>query len=78
MYMYNNYLLGDLAGEEKQYFSIQRGIESLQKDMVRLNSLITDKRGEQDQLEQGNILIEKDFISSLKVKTLLLYASLIY
>ncbi len=46
---------------------MEYGIGSLQKDMVRLNTLITDKRGKQERLAQGNILTENDFINALKV-----------
>ena len=35
--------------------------------MVRLSALITEKRGQQEKLEQGNILMENDFIHALKV-----------
>lgn len=37
--------------------------------MVRLSALITEKRGQQEKLEQGNILVENDFIHALKVYT---------
>ena len=46
---------------------MQHNIDSLQKDMVRLNTLVTEKRGQQEQLEHNNILLEKDFIHTLKV-----------
>jgi len=50
---------------------VEHGIASLQKDMVRLNTLITDKRGQQEKLVQGNILTENDFINALKVRDML-------
>ena len=56
-----------LEREEKERWQVQHGIGSLQKDMVRLNTLITAKRGHQERLEQGNILTENDFIHTLKV-----------
>ena len=46
---------------------VEHGIASLQKDMVRLNALITEKRGEQEKLAQGSTLAENDFIHALKV-----------
>ena len=58
---------GRLSTEQKSYSTTQRSIESLQKDMVKMNMLISSKKGEQDKLEQGNSLIEKDFVHSLKV-----------
>ena len=39
---------------------------SLRKDMSKLHELLTHKRSEQENLEQGNLLIENDFIHSLK------------
>ena len=45
---------------------MEHGIASLQKDMVRLNTLVTQKRGEQDRLVQGTVLAENDFIHALK------------
>ena len=47
---------------------MEHGIASLQNDMVRLNTLITEKRGDQEKLQQGNILAENDFIYALKVR----------
>ena len=38
----------------------------LRKDMSKLHNLLTDKKSEQENLEQGNLLIENDFIHSLK------------
>ena len=59
-----------LEQEERESSQIEHSISSLQKDMVRLSALITEKRGQQERLEQGNILIENDFIHALKVKDL--------
>ena len=56
-----------LAREEKDRAAVEYNIAALQKDMVRLSSLITEKRGEQERLEQGNILMENDFVHALKV-----------
>jgi chromosome segregation ATPase len=56
----------ELENDEKSCHTISNAIESLQKEMVHLNTLITTKRGEQDTLEQKNSLLEKDFISALK------------
>lgn len=57
----------ELTGEETSFVDVKKSIETLQKDMVRLNGLITGKKGEQYKLEQSNTLLEKDFISALKV-----------
>ena len=56
-----------LSSEQKDHSKVEHGIASLQKDMVRLNALITEKRGEQEKLEQGSTLAENDFIHALKV-----------
>ena len=56
-----------LSSEQKEHSMVEHGIASLQKDMVRLNTLITEKRGEQEKLEQGSTLAENDFIHALKV-----------
>ena len=56
-----------LSREEKERWLVEHGITSLQKDMTRLNTLITEKRGEQEKLEQGTILMENDFVHALKV-----------
>ncbi len=59
--------VGLLNHEEKERGRVEYGIGSLQKDMVRLNTLITNKRGQQERLAQGNIFTENDFINALKV-----------
>ena len=38
----------------------------LRKDMSKLHELLTEKKSEQEDLEQGNLLIENDFIQGLK------------
>ena len=76
MYMFNTIsilhvvsLAALLSREEKEHLQVEHNIASLQKDMVRLSTLITEKRGEQEKLEQGNILTENDFIYALKVSS---------
>ena len=67
IYILPLFLKGTLSHEEKEQAKVEHGISSLQKDMVRLNTLITEKRGQQEKLVQGNILTENDFINALKV-----------
>ena len=62
------HLSGELAREQKEGAQVHHNIESLQKDMVRLSTLLTEKRGQQEKLEQSNNLLEKDFIHALKVR----------
>ena len=52
---------------ERDILEVTRGIESLHKDTVKLNGLITLKRGEQEGLQQSNVLVESDFVNTLKV-----------
>jgi hypothetical protein len=47
---------------------VEYSISTLQHDVARLNSLITVKKGEQEKLEQGTVLLENDFIHALKVQ----------
>lgn len=46
---------------------MEHNISTLQHDVARLSALITDKKGQQEKLEQGTILMENDFIYALKV-----------
>ena len=66
-------LTAQLEQEEKERSQIEHSISSLQKDMVRLSALITEKRGQQEKLEQGNIIMENDFIHALKVHVYNMY-----
>ncbi len=59
--------VGQLAREERDRGQVEFNISSLQKDIVRLNTLITEKRGAQEHLEQGTVLLENDYIHALKV-----------
>ena len=57
-----------ITREKKEHSKVEHGIASLQNDMVRLNTLITEKRGDEEKLQQENILAENDFIYALKVR----------
>ena len=59
----------EVCGHEKEIREVNKGIESLHKDTVKLNALITHKRGEEESLQQGNVLVEGDFVATLKVRT---------
>lgn len=56
-----------LSREEQEHHQVERNIVSLQNDVARLSSLITEKKGQQEKLERGTILVENDFIHALKV-----------
>ena len=57
-----------MEGHEREILEVNRSIESLHKDTVKLSGLITLKRGEQEGLQQSNMLVESDFVNTLKVR----------
>jgi chromosome segregation ATPase len=59
-------LNAEIDRQNKEMSDVQRNIRSLQNDMTKLNQLITKSRGQQELLEQGNSLMESDFIHTLK------------
>lgn len=61
---------GQLSREQQEQDQVKHNISSLQIDVARLNTLITDKKGQQEKLEQGTILLENDFIHALKEEEL--------
>jgi len=46
---------------------VEHRISGLQKDLTRLSTLLMQKKGQQEVLEQSNVLQETDFIRALKV-----------
>ena len=58
---------GELVQEQTEAKKVERNISQLQHDMVKLNTLVAKKKSEQESLEQGNILMEGDFVHALKV-----------
>ena len=58
---------GQLEREKKESGTVQQSISRLQHEMSRLSTVITEKRGEQQRLEQSNVLMQNDFIYTLKV-----------
>ncbi|XP_057311737.1 coiled-coil domain-containing protein 40-like [Hydractinia symbiolongicarpus] len=57
---------GELNSEKNEISDIQRSVRSMQNDMTKLNLLIHKNRDKQDVLQQDNILLENDFMSTLK------------
>jgi hypothetical protein len=47
---------------------IERNIRNMQNEMTKLNTLITKEKGTKDNMEQSNILMEDEFIRTLKVR----------
>ena len=60
--------VGELEAEDRHHAQVQHSIGILQRDMVRLCTLIAEKQGKQDELEQHNALMEKGFVLNLKVR----------
>lgn len=58
---------GQLEREKKESGTVHQSISRLQHEMSRLSTVITEKRGEQQRLEQSNVLMQNDFIYTLKV-----------
>ena len=70
-FIYNNQttLFTDEIDREKLETSdIERNIRNLQNDMLKLNMLLHKERGTQHELYQSNVLMENDFVGSLKVR----------
>ena len=66
----NKYILlteGELVQQQSEAKTVERNISQLQHDMVKLNTLVAKKKSEQESLEQGNLLMEGDFVHTLKV-----------
>ncbi|KAL5473502.1 hypothetical protein EMCRGX_G027992 [Ephydatia muelleri] len=57
---------GALSQEQKECAQIQHSITSHQNDMIKLNTLIAEKRGLQERLEEKNVIAENDFTHVLK------------
>lgn len=58
---------GDISRQHLEISDIERNIRHMQNDMIKLNKLIHKERGIQMDLSQSNVLMENDFIGSLKV-----------
>ena len=61
------YLSGEIERERKETGAIEQDTRQMQLDMTRLSTLINEKRGRQQHLEQDSLLRENDFIAALKV-----------
>ena len=61
------FLPGAISAETVEATEIRKNIRGLRNDMIRLNQLLHRERGYSETLEKDNILIENDFVTSLKV-----------
>ncbi|CAB3982035.1 Hypothetical predicted protein [Paramuricea clavata] len=57
---------GDIQHHLSEMKDIERNIRNMQNEMTKLNTLITKERGMKDNLEQSNILMEDEFIRTLR------------
>ncbi|XP_028395247.1 coiled-coil domain-containing protein 40-like [Dendronephthya gigantea] len=57
---------GDIQHHLSEMKDIERNIRNMQNEMTKLNTLITNERGLKNNLEQSNILMEDEFIRTLK------------
>ncbi|XP_015749660.1 PREDICTED: coiled-coil domain-containing protein 40-like [Acropora digitifera] len=57
---------GEINSHNGEMQDIQRNIRSMQNDMTKLNTLITKESGLKENLQQGTVLMESDFIQALK------------
>ena len=58
---------GEINRQNLETADIERNIRHMQNDMIKLNKLIHKEKGTQEGLTQNNILMESNFIGSLKV-----------
>ena len=58
---------GEINRQNVETADIERNIRHMQNDMIKLNKLIHKEKGTQEDLTQNNVLMENDFIGSLKV-----------
>jgi len=59
-------LEGEIESQTNEMKDTQRAIRAMQNDMTKLNMLIHKNTDKQSNLEQDNILLENDFITTLK------------
>ena len=68
-------IAGDIDGQRRETYEIERSISNMQNDMIKLNTLLHKEKGTQVMLQQENILKENDFINNLKVRYLFIFTS---
>ena len=60
--------VGQLERQDKEKVSVEQGIARLQYEMRRLSTLISEKTGQHQRLQQDNLLMQNDFVHALKVR----------
>ena len=56
----------EIESNEKELVKLQRNFASLQRDVVKLDTLISENRGVQESLANSNVLMETEFLRKLK------------
>eukprot|EP00055_Hartaetosiga_balthica_P005217 m.14997 g.14997 ORF g.14997 m.14997 type:complete len:944 (-) comp4404_c0_seq1:584-3415(-) len=56
----------ELSGHERDLGKQQRGFAQLQKELLKLNTLVAKHRGVQEDLQQTNVLMQDEFTRKLK------------
>ncbi|MBN3310411.1 CCD40 protein, partial [Amia calva] len=57
---------GEIQRELREQGEVERHMKSLMADMLKLNSLLCQKSGRREELQQGNSLMETEFLHRLK------------
>ncbi|CAH1795383.1 unnamed protein product, partial [Owenia fusiformis] len=56
----------DIDMEKTETGEIERNVRNMQNDMLKLNQMLHKEKGTKYELQQGNILMENDFINNLR------------
>ena len=60
----------DIEQNEKELVHLQRNFAALQRDVVKLDTLISENKGVQENLSNSNVLMESEFLRQLKEEEL--------
>lgn len=55
-----------LESEQQELTDLERNMKTLRRDLLKLNTLLSNNRQLSQALEQENVLMETDFIHNLK------------
>jgi len=60
----------DIEQNERELIALQRNYAALQRDVVKLDTLISENKGVQENLSNNNVLMESEFLRKLKEEEL--------
>lgn len=63
----------EIESQNREVYDIERNVRNMQNDVLKLNTLLHKETGTQNNLQQETILLEGDFVASLKVSLLFLF-----